>query len=257
MDSLIHYSDHTSFRRRPGGVLRGPAGESRRKKARSLGILVLCVGMVACSDEQVPEGTAASDPLARAAAAGVQVDTVGVRDIASGDTLNTMAGLTIIDREVTFPPTAKDGEVFAWDYYAESLNPVKLIIMRANGKQLELVGESPMSIPRQLGLNRLELPEPIPIRWRDMMGLYQPEAGPVSFRKIRNYKTLISSQPYQRPFTSRDRFAMYGWRYSFACSGTSAVSSNSEADYGAGVLITCRNERPYPTLENRSIAAAA
>ena len=125
---------------------------------------------------------------ARAAAAGVQVDTVGVRDIASGDTLNTMAGLTIIDREVTFPPTAKDGEVFAWDYYAESLNPVKLIIMRANGKQLELVGESPMSIPRQLGLNRLELPEPIPIRWRDMMGLYQPEAGPVSFRKIRNYK---------------------------------------------------------------------
>ena len=212
MAATIRSNGQARLRRCPGGVLRAPAGARGRWV---FGILAaLGAGIAACSQEQVQELPAEVDPVAQAVAAGVQVDTVGVRNIASGDTLNNMAGLTIIDREVTFPPTAKDGEVFAWDYYAESLKPVKLIIMRANDHQLELVGESPMSIPRHLGLNRLELPEPVPIRWRDMIGIYQPEAGPVSFKVVRNYKTLISDKAYQRPFTNRDHFSMYGWRYS-------------------------------------------
>ena len=175
--------------------------------------LAVCAGLAACAQDPAPRPVPAADPVARAVEAGVQVDTVGVRNIAEGDTLNTMAGLTILDRQRTFPPWAKDGEVFAWDFYAESLTPVKLIIMRINGEYLELVGESPMTIPAKRGFNRLELPEPIPIRWRDMIGIYQPEVGPVPFRKIHNYKTLISSRPFERPFTNRDQFAVYGWRY--------------------------------------------
>ena len=173
---------------------------------------LLSLGIAACSEAPAPE-PAPPDLVAQALEAGVQVDTVGVRNLAEGDTLNTMAGLTIIDRQMTFPPTAEDGEVFAWEFYAESLKPVKLIIVRRNADQFELIGESPMVIPRHIGANRLTLPEPIPIRWRDMYGIFQPEVGPVPFRKIQSWKTLISAGPFQRPFTSRDRFAVYGWRY--------------------------------------------
>jgi len=53
--------------------------------------------------------------------------------------------------------------------------------MRANGNQLELVGESPMSIPRQLGLNRWSSPN---LARHD--GHLPAEAGPVPFKVVRN-----------------------------------------------------------------------
>ena len=40
-----------------------------------------------------------------------------------------------------------------------------------------------------------------------------PGEGTIPFRKVRNWKMLISQQPLERPFIDRKPFAMYGWRY--------------------------------------------
>ncbi len=44
-------------------------------------------------------------------------------------------------------------------------------------------------------------------------GIYQPEAGTIPFRQVLNWKTLIAPRAFQRPFTPRSLFSMYGWRY--------------------------------------------
>ena len=140
-----------------------------------------------------------------------------VFNVAEGDTLNLDRNLTIIETTRVLPPSADGGEVFAWEFYAAALRPVKLLIFRwSDGKsKLELVGEGRMVVPRQLGLNRMALPEPIPVGFRYMMGIYQPEEGAVPFKKIRNWKTLITPRSFERPFTERDAFVTYGWRYSY------------------------------------------
>ncbi len=174
-----------------------------------------CVLMVACGDEPPPDPdlqSASADPVDAALAAGFAVDTVGVRNLAEGDTLNLDKGLTIIETTVKFP---EHGEVFAWEFNAETMNPVKLLVVRWKDSRarLELIGESPTVFPERLGLNRIQLPEPIPVRRRDMMGIYMKEAGTVPFRKITSWKTLIMPRPLERPYTRRELFTMYGWRY--------------------------------------------
>lgn len=171
------------------------------------------LALIACGD--TPE--AVPDPVESTAAAGWQIDTVGVRTIDEGDTLNLDAGLVIIETTRIFPRAADSGEVFAWEFDARSLTPVKLLIVRAldEAQKFELLGESPMVVPRRLGPNRFELPEPIPLQFPSLLGLYMPEEGAVPFRKVHNWKTLISAQPLTRPFIDRPPFAMYGWRYSF------------------------------------------
>ncbi len=178
-----------------------------------LGALLLC-WLVACG-EQPPPPIQEEDPVARLLAAGVQVDTVGVLDLAEADTLNLDQGLTIVETTVSFPPEAGDGEVFAWEFYAQELRPVKLIIVRFDQKRdlLELVGESEMVVPRQKGPNHFLLREPIPVRHRDLFGIIQPEEGAVPFKKVRNWHTLITARPFTRPLMRRDLFSMYGWRY--------------------------------------------
>jgi hypothetical protein len=102
-----------------------------------------------------------------------QVDTVGVRNIAEGDTINLDEGLTIIETTRIFPPEADGGEVFTWEFEARELTPVKLLIVRTvdGAKKFELLGESPMVIPRQIGSNRFELPEPIPLQYPCLFGI--------------------------------------------------------------------------------------
>jgi hypothetical protein len=175
---------------------------------------VLFAMMMACGDEPPANDSppASPDPVDAALVAGFAVDTVGVRDLAEGDTLNLDPGLTIIETTVKFP---ERGEVFAWEFNAETMNPVKLLVVRWKDSRarLELIGESPTVIPERLGLNRIQLPEPIPVRRRDMMGIYMKEAGTVPFRKITSWKTLIMPRPLERPYTRRELFTMYGWRY--------------------------------------------
>ena len=172
--------------------------------------------LIACGDPPPDaDGVAvplAEDAVAAARAAGFAVDTVGVRNLAEGDTLNLDKRLTIVETTVKFP---EHGEVFAWEFNAETLNPIKLLIVRwkDSRRQLELIGESPTVMPERLGLNKIELPEPIPVRRRDMMAIYMPEAGTVPFRKVKSWKTLIMPRALERPYTRRDRFTMYGWRY--------------------------------------------
>ncbi len=147
--------------------------------------------------------------------AGVRVDTVGVRNLSQADTTSDYQGLVIIDRQFTFPRNAQRGEVFAWEYYAESLDPIKLIMVQIeeSGELVEVIGESQMVVPKRKGVNRHILREPIPIQFGCMMGLVQPKNGVVPFRVLKGYKTLITSRGFERPFMRRDAFSMYGWRY--------------------------------------------
>lgn len=173
---------------------------------------LLLAGLVcACAEEQPPpEDAAARQPLWEE---GVQVDTVGVVNIAEGDTSSGYPGLTLIETTRAF---GGDGEVIAWEFFARELNPVKLIIVRRadSAEHFELVGESETVVPRKRGVNRFMLREPIPVGFRYMFGVVQPEEPTIPFRKVRNWKTLISTHPLERPLMRRDRFVTYGWRYS-------------------------------------------
>ncbi|MEE2658094.1 MAG: hypothetical protein VX733_06275 [Candidatus Latescibacterota bacterium] len=146
--------------------------------------------------------------------AGWAVDTVGVRNITEADTINLDTGLTIVETTRSFPMSARGGEVFAWEFYAETLNPVKLLILApAEDRGFELVGESPLVVPPRPGVHRIALPEPIPVDFRYKFAIFMPEASSVPFRKVLNWKTLIRQSPFERPYTAREGFSMYGWRY--------------------------------------------
>jgi hypothetical protein len=185
----------------------------RRGLTRWFGMLAAGCLLACSSAEEKAPAAAATDPVEAARQAGYTVGYIGVNDIAEGDTLNDDPGLTIIERSVSFPAEADGGEAFAWEFYAESLKPVKLVLFRENGDRFELVGESRLVVPRQLGSNRLALREPIPLEHRYKFGIIQPEEGVVPFRRVRNWKTMITTKSLERPFMHRDRFSVYGWRY--------------------------------------------
>ncbi len=178
-------------------------------------VLLLGLLLAGCGGGSQPPADQQPDPVAQAAAAGARVDTVGLLDLAEADTLNQDEGLTIVETTISFPPEATGAEVFAWEFNAQELRPVKLLIMRFDPAKdnLELVGESELVVPRQQGLNRFSLREPIPIKPRDLYGIYQPEAGAIPFKKVHNWKTLITAKPLTRPWMKREVFSMYGWRY--------------------------------------------
>jgi len=178
-------------------------------------LVAVALWIGACGQTEEAPRPARPDPVVAALEQGFQVDTVGVRDLARGDSLNRHAGLTIIETTVGFDPAMRDGEVVAWEFRAVALHPVKLLLVRyaAAEKSFELVGESPMVVPERLGVNRVALPEPIPVTRGTLFGIYQPEAGVIPYRQVRNWKTLIAAGAFQRPFTPRSLFSMYGWRY--------------------------------------------
>ncbi len=178
--------------------------------------LLLCLigaGIIGCGGGASPPQDPQWDALF--ADASMRVDTVGVRNLAQADTTSDYEGLVIIDRQFTFPPEAQGGEVFAWEYYAESLDPIKLIMVQVeeSGEFVEVIGESEMVVPERKGINRHILREPIPVQFGCMMGLVQPQNAVVPFRVLNGYKTLITARSFERPFMRRDAFAMYGWRY--------------------------------------------
>jgi len=176
---------------------------------------LLIVGFGACGQQsQVPQ--VVDDPVEKELAAGTQVDSLGTNVIAEGDTINMDTGLTVIERQVTFPPQVR-GEIFAWEFYAKTVGPLKLIVVRfdEDREHFLLVGESQTVVPAQLGANRLALREPIPVRYGDMIGLFQPEEGVVPFKKIHNHKTFITAKPFSRAPLPRSQFSVYGWRYGY------------------------------------------
>ena len=179
----------------------------------SIKILLFLILLTSCSDKDEKLRDPEWDDFF--SQPGVSVDTVGVRNIADFDSSSSHEGLVIVDRQYTFPTTPNRGEVFAWEFYAESIDPVKLIMMKFNqsGDLFEIIGESATIVPSKLGVNRHILREPIPISKGCMMGMVQPQGGTVPFRKIRGYQTFITAQELERPFMKRDDFAMYGWRY--------------------------------------------
>ncbi len=189
--------------------------------------LFLLFAWVACGGDSAPQSNPAWDALF--VQEGMRVDTVGVRNLADHDTLSEHSGIVIIDRQFTFPPDAIGGEVFAWEYYAQELKPIKLIVgkFEESGEFVEIIGESEMVVPEKKGLNRHILREPIPIFQGCMMGLVQPQGGVIPFRKLTGYKTLITARPFQRPLMRRDAFAMYGWRYALRIFWRQKAKDNS------------------------------
>ncbi len=175
---------------------------------------LLLLFFVACGDDPIDQGDPTWDALF--VEEGMRIDTVGVRNLAQGDTTSDHSGLVIIDRQLTFPPEAVGGEVFAWEFFAESLNPIKLLLVRyeERGEHVEIIGESEMIVPEHKGVNRHVLREPIPIEYGCMMGLMQPKEAAIPFKQLTGYKTLITARPLERPLMRRGLFAMYGWRYS-------------------------------------------
>ena len=193
------------------------AGRSSVWTLRSC-ILVWFLGAVllgACGEQQTQHRDTASETRHEPGEAG-KVDTVGINNLAEGDTIHTESGLTIIERTRFFGPDSNNGEVFAWEFYAQRLGPVKLVIVRFDQERehFELVGESQTVIPKQIGINHFVLREPIPVGFRYLFGVIQPEEPVIPFKKVLNWKTFITLRPFERPLMRRDRFAMYGWRYS-------------------------------------------
>lgn len=177
--------------------------------------LLLAAWWCACGQESAQQTESPADAVAQAHSAGFAVDTVGVLDLTEADTLNLDRGLTMVETTITMPPESDGGEVWAWEFMARSLRPVKLIVVRFDQQkeQFELVGESGVVVPRQIGANFFRLREPIPIRYRDMFGIIQPEEGVIPFRKVFNWKAMVTARPFERPLMRRDRFGVYGWRY--------------------------------------------
>jgi hypothetical protein len=182
-------------------------------RAVSINSLLLFVFFTGCSEENT--GSTNSEWEALFSQADVSIDTVGVRNVARFDSISNHQGLVIVDRQYTFPDTAAGGEVFAWEFYAESIDPIKLIMVKFDdsGELFELIGESATIVPSKIGVNQHILREPIPIFKGCMMGLLQPKGGTIPFSKIRGYRTFIAARELERPFMKRDLFAMYGWRY--------------------------------------------
>ena len=185
-----------------------------RKSATRLVLLTTVVLAAACGQKAGDKGAAAE--FDRVWAAAVNVDSIGVSNIAEGDTIVSESGLTMYETTgpIRYDPD-NPTELFAWEFYAESLNPVKLLVARftQDRAEFELVGESEVIIPSQLGPNRHLLREPVPIGPGFMYGLLQPEGPVVPFRKIRNWKSMLTIRPFERPLMRRDGFSVYGWRF--------------------------------------------
>ncbi|MEW6752637.1 MAG: hypothetical protein AB1505_16880 [Candidatus Latescibacterota bacterium] len=179
-------------------------------RRRALLVGLLAVVLAACGGRE-PEPADGVDAGTWSAAVGL-ADTVGVRNLAEGDTTCGHRGLVAIELSRGFG----DGEAVAWEFQACRLTPVKLIVVRLDQQQnrFELLGESQTVVPRRLGENRFLLPEPIPVRRRCFLGLVFPEEEAVPFRQVMDWQTLITTRPLQRPYMPRDLFASYGWRYS-------------------------------------------
>ena len=180
---------------------------------RLIGPAVCLLLFVAC-DREPPEPKGVAEDV-QWPAPGL-VDTMGVNNISEGDTIHSESGLVMIEKTGTFPYSGRESEVFAWEIFARQLRPVKLVIVKfdKNREHFQLVGESETIIPRKVGVNRFVLREPIPIGPRYMYGLIQPEEPAVPFKKILNWKAMLTLQPFERPLMRRDHFTVYGWRYS-------------------------------------------
>jgi hypothetical protein len=181
----------------------------------AIGFLLAGCLLFACAEEPapVPQTGGTLSPWEALWVEGGRIDTVGVVHIAEGDTASGHPGLTAIERTVTF---GGEGEVVAWEFFARELQPVKLIVVRyaEEREYFELVGESETVIPRQKGLNRFILREPIPVGFRYMFGIVMPKEESVPFKKVTSWKTMITTRPLERLRMRRDSFVTYGWRYS-------------------------------------------
>ena len=179
-------------------------------------LLILIAFFVGCAGEKVETvDLQIAQEGERFWEADAHVDTVGWGNLSAADSLIDHAGLTFIETTLRFPQDANQGEVFAWEFYANRLTPVKLLIVKyASSREfLELVGESETNLPKQIGFNRVILNEPIPVRRGYMFGVVQADAPAIPFKTVLNWRTLLTANEFQRPIMRRDRFTMYGWRF--------------------------------------------
>ena len=76
--------------------------------------LIFGLAALVCSCAESPPSELGEDEFRRLVTQeGMHVDSVGVRDLAQGDTLVDYSPLVVIERTVRFPREAEGGEVFA------------------------------------------------------------------------------------------------------------------------------------------------
>ena len=178
--------------------------------------LLILLPLVGCAPEKVETvGAPAAEEGVPFWEGEVLVDTVGWGNMSLADSLIDHKGLLFVETTLRFPREADQGEVFAWEFYAQRLTPVKLLVVKyARGREfLELAGESETVIPQRIGFNRVILKEPIPVARGYMFGVRQAESPAIPFRPVLNWKTLLTAKPFERPIMRRDKFTMYGWRF--------------------------------------------
>ncbi|ETX07702.1 LamG-like jellyroll fold domain-containing protein [Candidatus Entotheonella palauensis] len=91
--------------------------------------------------------------------------------------VDTASNLSMVD--VAHPmPTA--GRLTEWEIWAESTNPIQLVIYRRTGTAWSVVGASDLETPA-VGQNTFALDTSIEVQEGDFIGWYYPQTGVISF----------------------------------------------------------------------------
>ncbi|HEY4045826.1 MAG TPA: hypothetical protein VGM27_03075 [Acidobacteriaceae bacterium] len=102
---------------------------------------------------------------------------IGGNPIVERDYPDASTFLYILD---TNHPFTSNGPVNQWEIYADTTNPVQLIIYRQTGGVFVEVGRSNVVTPKP-GYNLFELTQPIVVQAGDFVGAYQPSQGPITY----------------------------------------------------------------------------
>ncbi len=114
-----------------------------------------------------------------------QLKSLGISELVGGNPVthrgisDTRTNFYLVD---TNNPLNADGEVNSWEIWAEKTLPVQLIIYRKEVYSWSVVGKSEVKTP-VAGFNQFSLSAPIAVKKGDFVGMYNPQAGSVSFSK--------------------------------------------------------------------------
>lgn len=150
-------------------------------------------------------------------------------------------------------PINQDGFVKGWKIYAKNTLPVQLIdqaiplllglpavIYRKEGGEYAAVGKSEVVTPEEPGRNWFRLPSAIPVKKGDVVGMYFPKTGSVTFSsdpkgKMRYSKiggkaqfgpSIFQGQPdFENAFTGQD-----GRKYSIMVRGWKTDDGDDAVD---------------------------
>jgi hypothetical protein len=126
--------------------------------------------------------------------------------------ITNIGGNPIVERDVpdfatnlytldTNHPFTASGPVDSWEIYADTTNPVQLVIYRQDRGVFLEVGRSNVVTPT-LGYNLFKLAQPIIVHAGDFVGAYQPSGGAISYTDYFNSGPNLGHTTLQSTTTS-------------------------------------------------------